>query len=265
MNQAVAGAPTQANQPPKRLMRNYLLTAGFQLKYTLIIVVIALAIAGGLGTWLWVAWDKNVEAAERMAELGQQMSVLAEENTKLMMVDAETTADADLSRVLKERAELQDAKVRGIAAAREESALKMRTNARNFRVVLFVIMVGLVVVLTIFGIFITHKVAGPLFVMTRQFKKVAAGDFAQSGRGLRDRDELKDFYLAYKTMVDNLRERQRTDIAVIEQALIDLGSPQASQDKGVNALRSLLEQKLASLRGTTPSAVNFQAQSTAKA
>jgi methyl-accepting chemotaxis protein len=256
---AVAGAPVQAQQPPKRLLRNYLLTARFQLKYTLIIVAVALVIAGGLGTWLVVAWDKNVDAAERMVELGREMTTLAQENTKLMLVDAETTADAELARVLKERAALQDARVIGLANAREERAAEIRSNAGRFRVLLFIIMAGLVVVLTVFGIFITHSVAGPLFVMTRQFKKVANGDFAQSSRGLRDHDELKDFYSAYKIMVDSLRERQRADIAVLEHALIELSGKEGVAESALGALRSMMEAKLASLRGTTPSAVNFPA------
>jgi len=75
-----------------------------------------------------------------------------------------------------------------------------------------------VIVLGFLGIVFTHKVAGPIFKMKRLLKQVGEGKLTFEGR-LRKGDELQDFFEAFTSMVENLRERQRKEIEELERAM----------------------------------------------
>jgi methyl-accepting chemotaxis protein len=65
---------------------------------------------------------------------------------------------------------------------------------------------GLGTIIVLFGLYsilVTHKIAGPLFVMERAIKQVAAGDLSSRVR-VRGSDELQEFHLSFNKMVDNM-------------------------------------------------------------
>ncbi|HSA15053.1 MAG TPA: signal protein, partial [Spirochaetota bacterium] len=53
----------------------------------------------------------------------------------------------------------------------------------------------------------THRISGPLFVMTNYMKEVINGKYP-SPRPLRKKDELKDFYDVFGQMVQKIRQRE---------------------------------------------------------
>lgn len=66
------------------------------------------------------------------------------------------------------------------------------------------------VVLFMILIRITHRISGPVFVMSRYFKEIIEGGLPDI-RPLREKDELKNFYALFKELVDTLKKK-RTDI-----------------------------------------------------
>lgn len=73
---------------------------------------------------------------------------------------------------------------------------------------------GIVAVIFIQGIILffvlvrqTHRIAGPLYVMTVYMKNIINGTFPEHIRPLREKDLLKDFYQVFTEMVNTLKDR----------------------------------------------------------
>ena len=120
--------------------------------------------------------------------------------------------------------------------------------------VLFVLVFGiaaLVVALLIWGVLMTHRVAGPLFIITRYTNQIADGIYPNM-RPLRKQDELKAFFDAYKDMVDELIKRDENDYnsltefaKVLEdcvQNLTNQGGEAAATAKEITAELSKIEE-----------------------
>src|SRR5260370_10710988 len=60
--------------------------------------------------------------------------------------------------------------------------------------------------LVVFGIIVTHRVAGPLFVMNGYLKTLGEGQIPTT-RPLRKKDELQDFYSSLLAVIEFVRRR----------------------------------------------------------
>jgi hypothetical protein len=124
----------------------------------------------------------------------------------------------------------------------------------NDRVVLIGIAgFGVLLVLSIAGagIWITHKVAGPIYSMSNICGRVRDNKLAPSLRQqLRKGDELQDFYTTFRDMHEALRMRAGQDLKVLTDAIAALetsgGGGPAAQDT-LEGLRRLRQEKEASL------------------
>ncbi len=74
------------------------------------------------------------------------------------------------------------------------------------------------VMLGFFGFIITHRVAGPLYVMGRVLTVLADGRYP-TRRALRKRDELQLFFAQFLDVVDILRERDERGLRRLESAI----------------------------------------------
>lgn len=72
--------------------------------------------------------------------------------------------------------------------------------------------------LALVGIVITHRVAGPVFVMGHYLKVLSEGRFPRM-RTLRRSDELKTFFRTFIDAVDTIKEREARHTAVLEDAV----------------------------------------------
>ena len=54
----------------------------------------------------------------------------------------------------------------------------------------------------------THRVSGPIFLMSRYIKEILNGNYPEM-RNLRTKDDLKDFYLLFRQMADRLVELEK--------------------------------------------------------
>jgi nitrogen fixation/metabolism regulation signal transduction histidine kinase len=76
----------------------------------------------------------------------------------------------------------------------------------------------MVFMIGVLGIFITHRVAGPIYKMKLLLKQVADGKMKVQAR-LRKGDELQAFFDVFAQMVDKLRERQEREVGELERAI----------------------------------------------
>jgi methyl-accepting chemotaxis protein len=81
-----------------------------------------------------------------------------------------------------------------------------------------VIALLLSVALGLLGVVITHRVAGPVFVMGHYLRILAEGRFPRM-RTLRRSDELKLFFQAFLDAVDSMKVREARHAAVLEDAV----------------------------------------------
>ena len=80
------------------------------------------------------------------------------------------------------------------------------------------IAVLLAAALGLLGVVITHRVAGPVFVMGHYLEVLAQGRFPRM-RTLRRSDELKLFFRTFLDAVDDMKIREARHAAVLEEAV----------------------------------------------
>lgn len=100
--------------------------------------------------------------------------------------------------------------------------------------------VGLAVVLSLYVLLLTHKVAGPLYKVSRYFDAMSRGVLGRV-TALRRGDMLLDFYETFRTAHEAVRERHRRDNEAIGRFLL------ACEDAGMST-EGELGHKLAELR-----------------
>jgi len=100
----------------------------------------------------------------------------------------------------------------------------------------------LVVGLAVYGIKMTHKVAGPLFKVSLYLAKMKDGRFDKVWN-LRKGDQLVDFYDHFKTAHAGVVQMQVDDIAKIKSVIAAAEAAGAGEHAAVAQLRELLARK----------------------
>jgi len=89
-------------------------------------------------------------------------------------------------------------------------------------------LVGIVLILTVLTIVVTHRVAGPVYKMKKLFSRID-GESLQLWEKLRKGDELHDVFEEFSAMLRRLRESRYLDIEKLEKVCAELekeGVPQ---------------------------------------
>ncbi len=249
----------------KRSARNYLLDPQFQLKYTGLLVAIAVVLATGLGVLLWrtsaevVAQSQNTvdqgkETVKQGTETVERGKQVIEQSRKVsqvvaMNIDKNYGDQPELAKTFKSEADKDDAKLveeqkrleqdAAFLAKRssdlEKQAQAVRDGQRNLFIGLVGAMVALVVGIGIAGIIFTHKIAGPIFKMKRLMREVGSGKLILREK-LRKGDELQHFFEAFEQMVETMRGHQKKEIARVDGIIEALESDKAD---GVAKLKEL--------------------------
>jgi hypothetical protein len=100
--------------------------------------------------------------------------------------------------------------------------------------------------LAIYGIKMTHKVAGPLFKISLYFAKMKDGRYDKV-YNLRKGDQLVEFYDHFKAAHAGVVQLEKDDIAQIKTLIAAAEAAGAGDHDSVKELRSLLERKEKSL------------------
>lgn len=173
----------KAGKGPKRRIRNYLLDARFQLKYTGAVVAVTVIVTSAVGYWL-----------------GSEAYRYSRESTEMLTTQAAGVSQ-ELFNFLQEQSEEKDAEVR-----------------RNIVIGISSLVVILALALGFTGIVVTHRIVGPAYKLKLLLGDVAAGSLNVRG-GLRRGDELQDVGDAFRDMVEALRERREEELAQLDEAI----------------------------------------------
>jgi len=111
-------------------------------------------------------------------------------------------------------------------------------------------------VLALFGLVLTHRVAGPVYVMNLYLAALAAGRFPRM-RPLRRKDELRGFFSQFSGTVDRLRDREAEEARLLSEVIESLEPLATTQDAqaAMRILGSLLVRKRQAIEGPTSGAL----------
>jgi hypothetical protein len=115
-------------------------------------------------------------------------------------------------------------------------------SATDHRQTLIVIGTSLIVAaaLGLIGVLVTHRVAGPVYVLSRYAKALGEGGFPRM-RALRRGDELKGFFEVFRDAIERLRERQAAEAAQLDELANRSSGPVAEE---LRALAKVKQQSL---------------------
>lgn len=103
------------------------------------------------------------------------------------------------------------------------------------------------VALGVFGILITHRIAGPIYALTQFVAALARGRYPLV-RPIRRSDELKDFFELFRKSVESLRAREVEEIFRLEELILELSAIKGvAVENAVKSLRKLKQNKVASI------------------
>jgi methyl-accepting chemotaxis protein len=184
--------------------RNYIIKSGFQLRYTLSIVVLLIAVmlATGagmyLGMWGSIIANFNKFKVSEGLETAKRISDYEEARYR--------KGDYRLEKIFRE-AEL--------LSAQQRHALEQALRAVNKS--LLPKALALAAVIFIAGIFISHRIAGPLYRIERSAEAIRKGDLTVNFHVRKD-DDIKDTAHILDEMVDALQ----ADVMRIKAASLEL-------------------------------------------
>jgi signal transduction histidine kinase len=217
----------------KRSVRNLLLDSRFQLKYAGFLVLVAIVISGLLGTVLYATTlsmihesNKVVEESRSAVRESRNVSAVSRMNVHDLASDA-----PELVTEFNREADAYDnamAAHERVVVAQQAFLVQRQRWMLGSLVAALTVMVGLIGLL---GIYFTHRVAGPVFKMTRLLEQVGSGNLCVDAR-LRRGDELQAFFDTFTQMVSGLRDFERRQLADIELAVeaLERGDKQDAAD-----------------------------------
>jgi methyl-accepting chemotaxis protein len=231
---------TTASMPPensggyKRHIRNYLLDSHFQLKYAGLLVIVAVLISGVMGVVLYQTTGAVVAESSALVDESKKVSEVSRMNIRDLASDS-----PGLLTEFNREADSHDK-----AIADEQASLlhhqQLMIGSLVGGLALMVILIGML------GIYITHKIAGPVFKMTRLLKQVGDGNLHVDAR-LRKGDELRDFFETFTRMVGGLRAIEERQLAEIDGALAALD--RGAKEDAILALGRVRETMRNALKG----------------
>ena len=188
-------------KPYKRQLRNYLINRKYQLRYTLIMVLICTCLTAVLG-YSWYGQMREASKAAVVNALAKSESYADEVREELVAYD------------------------------------------RHRMLMLVGFGATLCVAIALFGILLTHKVAGPLRYLSNILSQITVGRLGQL-RALRDGDFLEDFYDSFKKAHDALREEAEQDLQTVGQIMDGIDGARAAlredAEKDLDAINETIE------------------------
>jgi hypothetical protein len=206
----------------KRSWKNYLLNSRYQLRFTGFLVMICALLMITMGWWADDIGDKLNTVSGGKIE-GKWPSVMSEASsaTKVGIINLQGASFSD------------DVAADDAARNREIGALKRQQSQLEWG------MVGAVVLLCgglfVFGILMTHKVAGPLYKVGLYLDKMKAGKFDKV-YNLRKGDQLMSFFDHFKEAHTALRKVQESDVQHLKELIAAAEKNEAAKSPQLAAL-----------------------------
>lgn len=235
--------------PPKykRSIRNYLLDAKFQLKWTGRIIFVALAISALMGVFLYRTSREVTEQSQAVIKQGEALIKESQKNSDLvkMQIKDEYKDAPELAATFNKSADDLDKQLQQKHAALEAQAAKTQAQQQTMMLSLIAGLTLLVVLIGLLGIYFTHKVVGPIYKMKMLLRQVGDGKLNFQGK-LRRGDELQDFFEVFAAMVVKLKERQAAEVSELDDAIAEARASGAS-DASVGKIEKVRDSMKASL------------------
>ena len=184
MSDPTAVAGTARAPKYKRKLTNYLLDKKLQLRYVLVVTILSAIIAGTLG---FMIYQQRRIASE---SIESDLAALTQSDANNQSFQENVASDLES----------------------EDQALVYKMIGAGL---------GLVVILSLYLIIMTHKVAGPLFKVTLYLDRMADGRLG-TVTPLRRGDMLVDFFDNFKTMHEAVRAREAADVETLERVAAGL-------------------------------------------
>lgn len=265
-------APKSGDRSYKRSWKNLLINKRYQLRFTLFMVGLTSLLMAGLG--IWVMWVANETTEVSMA------SVRGEACPKAPVIGdgAPSGGDDDAAArpamkpdTVTDGKPPPDAEPRHVNVQIDESSMTLtqtlppdladrfvahwtcelrqvatfdRLERGRMRILWAMIATGVLLVLglAIYGIKMTHRVAGPLFKVSLYLSKMREGRFDKV-YNLRKGDQLVEFYDHFKLAHGGVVTMQQDDITRIKAVIAAAEAAGAGEHAAVSELRELLARK----------------------
>jgi hypothetical protein len=230
-------APSAAPASPakyKRSVKNYLIDRHFQLKYTGYLVGVAILISAILGIFLYRTSRDLVQESQMVVEESKKVSDVVKMNIKN---DPIYSDNPELAAAFNAGATESDHKI-------EEQQQKVIKQQQTMLYALVGGLTAMVFLIGMLGIYITHKVAGPIYKMKLLLRQVGEGRLTFSGK-LRKGDELQDFFETFLKMVADIRSRQEKEVAQLDEAIAGARNAGAAENEITKIMRVRDEMKKA--------------------
>jgi HAMP domain-containing protein len=231
---------------PKRRLRNYLLDARIQLKFTAYMLAVSVGIAVLLGTFLVNTTQALLRETQEAVEARSVAAETSRELSRATLTDQllQRMNDPVFARQLEEESRRIDARYEqerlAVVTARSDLVRRQKVTW----LVLAGTLVAFIAIIALTTIVVTHRVVGPIYRIRRLIHAVADGDLQVSTHQLREADELKDLFADVTGMVHSLRSLQEEDLAALDRAV------RAARDAGAGPeALAQLEVLSARLRG----------------
>ena len=261
-------APKSGDRSYKRSWKNLLINKRYQLRFTLFMVGLTSLLMAGLGIWvMWVANETTeVSMASVRGEACPKAPVIGEGAPNGSDEEGATKPDA-----VTDGKPATDAEPRRINVQIDESSMTLtptlppdladrfvahwtcelrqvgtfdRLERGRMRILWAMIATGVLLVLglAIYGIKMTHRVAGPLFKVSLYLTKMREGRYDKV-YNLRKGDQLVEFYDHFKLAHGGVVTMQQDDIARIKAVIGAAEAAGAGEHAAVSELRELLARK----------------------
>jgi ABC-type multidrug transport system fused ATPase/permease subunit len=270
-------APKSGDRSYKRSWKNLLINKRYQLRFTLFMVGLTSLLMAGLGIWvMWVANETTEvsmasvrgEACPKAPVIGDGVPSGADEETPRPSMRPDAPGDG---KPASGSAAAPDAEPRHANVQIDESSMTLtatlppdltdrfvahwtcelrqvgtfdRLERGRMRILWAMIATGVLLVLglAIYGIKMTHRVAGPLFKVSLYLSKMREGRFDKV-YNLRKGDQLVEFYDHFKLAHGGVVAMQQADIERIEAVIEAAEAAGAGEHAAVAELRELLARK----------------------
>lgn len=224
-----------------RRTKHYLLDPRFQLKWTGYLVVVVLAMMASLGVLIARMASRTSETANIAVTQAEKAFKESKVNNQLARGAVELAApdNATLAGVMNEQLREVDAEQEKNLAEVRRLQQDIGKDKQSLQLLLVGAGVALLLLLSLMGIVITHRVVGPVHKLKRLLRRVSTGRLVVDER-LRRGDELEDLFETFLQMTFSLRAMQNARIATLDATLRRAEATGASSEviSGLRALRA---------------------------
>ncbi len=183
--------------------KKYLINTKFQIKWTLIISLIGTICAGLFAAGAWYSINQQNEIIIRAIKTDDKLRNESQE-VMIQLLNMPDRTDKEKEGYERRFYELKA----DFEKSKDDKSAVMAANRRaRYIMIGFVAVIG--IFLFLWGIVLTHRVAGPLYVIKSTLKRLAeTGDL--DTRPLRQKDEFKDIYHDIRESLEQISSDQET-------------------------------------------------------